>query len=371
MSRVGAGLRVLLPFSDDSTLFFADRMRRVLARTGAELRTAWLVSGTDLSYRQLTSVLPGGPDIVMRNDAFREPALLAGIDALVVSRMFPPLRDMMRKHHLRLMSDRPAVISFQGGLDFDPERGFFNRRHADAVFLLPKGDIVRYAAWSKTEDIGSQYVGFGHPTFLMPEIPADLADRRDIYFFAQAISPPSRRGRRHLLEMLGAIARANPDRTVWIKLRHLPHENQDHLHRERYPYPTLMAASDFACPENLKVTADPMDEVLERAALGLTCTSTAAADLVRAGVPTLIYLDYVENYLDPMVAPMRRLFEASGLIRPIDDVLHLRPTAPDPAWLETMFVPPETLAANVVAAVDAFRARPVQVAEQIPPPDVG
>ena len=189
-----------------------------------------------------------------------------------------------------------------------------------------------------------------------------------MYFFAQAISPPTKRARLHLLRMLAAIAHADPDRTVWLKLRHLPHENTGHLHREEYPYPSLMKEMGDL-PANLKLTADPMDAVLDRAAVGITCTSTAAVDLVRAGVPALVYLDYVESYLDPLVPPMRRLFGKSGLVADTAQVLRLQTSAPDPAWTGTLFCPATRLAEQVEEAIAAFRARPVAVRRRIPPPD--
>ncbi|MDJ0825036.1 MAG: hypothetical protein QNJ16_05975 [Rhodobacter sp.] len=358
-------LRILVPFADDSTLFFAARMREILKDTKSEVLLAQLVTGSDVSYRQLTNILPQGPDILLRNEAFRQVVPLQEFDVIITSRMFAPLRDMMRKFWVRQMADRPCILAFQGGLDFDPERGFFNRRFADGVFLVPKGDITAYESYSESIDAGRQFLGFGHPVFLRPGPASDLGDRRDVYFFAQAQSPRSLTGRMHVLRMLTAIARANPDRTVWLKLRHLPHENLDHLHREEFAYPDLMA--DQAFPDNLKLTADPMDEVLERAAVGITCTSTAAVDLVRAGVPTLIYLDYVENYFDPLVEPMRRLFEASGLVAPLEQVLNLEARPPDPAWLETFFTTPKALADDVMAAIAHFRSRPVAIRSIVPP----
>ena len=118
------------------------------------------------------------------------------------------------------------------------------------------------------------------------------------------------------------------------------------------------------------MTASRMDEVLARAAIGITCTSTAAVDLVRAGVPAMVYLDYVENYLDPLVRPMREIFRESGLIAPLEQVLALEPKSPDPAWIETMFTPREALATGVLEAIERFRRRPVAVSRVLPP-DVG
>lgn len=265
---------------------------------------------------------------------------------------------MLCRLHLRHMVARSCVIAFQGGLEFDLARGFHNRCHADAVFIVPQGGIAACHHHMRHEDTGPQYIGFGHPAFVSPGTPVDPAMRRDIYFFAQVISPVTRGGRLHILKMLAAIARANPDRTVWLKLRHLPHENKRLLHRERYSYADLIGTPGLSVPDNLRLTLDSMEEILENASLGITCTSTAAVDLIRAGVPTLVYLDYVENYLDPLAALMRRLFSGSNLVAGLEDVLHLRAQAPDPAWLKTLFCPADRLVAQIQEAIEQFRQDP-------------
>jgi hypothetical protein len=182
-------------------------------------------------------------------------------------------------------------------------------------------------------------------------------NRPEVWFFAQAISPRTRASRLHMLRVLAAIARAHPDRPVRLKLRHLPGENAAHLHREEHDYPALLAALPGGRPANLDLVAGPMATALERAGIGITCTSTAAADLLGAGIPTLVHLDYVENYLDPLVAPMRAMFAGSGLIAGLEDLLALRCPPPDPAWLAG-FLCPRDLGARVLAAIAAFHAAP-------------
>ena len=152
------------------------------------------------------------------------------------------------------------------------------------------------------------------------------------------------------------MARRHTERDFYIKLRHLPHENQAHLHRERFSYPQILDNWPEPLPENLKVTACSMDEAIARAGMGLTCTSTAAIDLLRAGVPTLINLDYVEHYLDPMAPEMRGLFEHSGLIAPLADVLNLKIRQPDEAWLHNMLCPRD-LGAKVLEVIAQARNR--------------
>lgn len=357
---------ILILFADDSTLFFALRMRDILRSTpGApEVQMGWAADHNSLSYRQMSDLLPDGPDLVVRDKDFRTLVSDGVVQAILTSRVFRPLGDLLKSKLIKHRPGRACVIAFLGGLDFYPENGYMRRRHCDGVYLFPQSDIPVFQELMLDYDLGWRDVGFGHPSVIAPKAaPDDLEARRDIYFFTQAISPITRLGRQHMLDICVAMARANPDHTVWIKLRHLPHENRGHLHKERFDYPALLEAMPDA-PENLKFTACGMDEALSKACLGITCTSTAALDVVREGVPCMVHLDYVDNFSDPLVAPMRALFKDSGLITGLDDLLHMRAQAPDPAWLENMFCP-DDLGTRILTTIENFQRRPFQ----LPPED--
>ncbi len=347
---------VLLPFGDDSTLIFAAAMARLLRPLGARPLLALMAGEADLSARQLAAHLPEGPDLRLPPAAFEAPGALPDVAAVVTSRMVPPILRMLGQGPGRSarppLPGRPPVVAFQGGLDFTPERRFAHRRRADAVFLVPRSDIAPWQARRRAAAPPPQPVGFGHPAFLRPEPAAPRPPGGDLTFFAQAISPPTRGGRMHLLRVLAALARRDPDRRVVVKLRHLPGENRAHLHRERHDYPSLLAALPDR-PANLVADAAPMAEALARTGLGLTCTSTAAADLVQAGLPTQVYLDFVESYFDPLVPPMRRLFAGSGLIATLPEVLGGVVRAPEPAWLDDLFCPRD-LGARLLATIAAL-----------------
>ena len=355
---------VVILFSDDSTLFFALRMRDVL-RNSAEappVDLVWYTGENALSFRQMAQLLPEGPAYSLGP---KQLSALAGSDtvrAIITSRVYRALGDAIKSVPFRMGAGRPCVISFLGGLDFFPQNGFARRRNCDGVYLFPTSNIEAYREAALEWDDAWKEVGFGHPSFLRPEDPpADLASRRDIFFFTQALSPSTKRGRMHMLQALAAMARANPDHTVWIKLRHLPNENQKHLHLERYHYPGLLEELDNP-PPNLKLTACTMDEALATAALGITCTSTAAIDVVRAGIPAMVHLDFIDNYRDPLVEPMRKLFRGSNLITPLGDMLEKRAQAPDPAWVEKMLCPRD-LGDRVMQTVARFETRPFQITE--------
>lgn len=338
--------RLLLLFCDDSTLIFCARMADLLieADRSAQITFAAYAPESALSDRQLRQYLPQG-NYEMLDAAGLTAALMNGAyDAILTSRVFRPLDRLLGNPLYRQKSGRARVVSFLGGLDFSPGRGMRNRRHCDIVYLFPRKTCEKFrATYAQPETEGLAewpIVGFGHPAFLMPRSAPDKAldPAGDIYFFAQALSPSTARARRHMLEVMAAIARRNPERTVWIKLRHLPNENTRHLHRERHDYPGLAAACTDL-PGNLRLTARTMGQALSNASLGITCTSTAAIDLVREGVPAMVHLDYPDRTLDPLVEPMRRLFTGSNLIKSLDDVLNLRFDAPDRDWLSGIFCP--------------------------------
>jgi hypothetical protein len=345
--------RILIPFCDDSTLIFAARMAPLLREAGAEVRLAAYQPELALSLRQIEAHLPqGGHGFLDKAGLVRE-ATSGGWDAIVTSRVFRALNDLLREPAFRTLSGRAKVVAFLGGLDFFPERGRTNRRHCDAAYLFPQAELDSFERELQAAG-GPEWrplLRFGHPAFLRPE-PVLRAPAQDVYFFAQALSPATRRSRAWMVRVLAAIARANPDRGVWIKLRHLPDENTAHLHRERDAYPDLMAGGGL--PANLRVTACTMDEALANCGIGITCTSTAAIDLVREGIPTMVHLDYLDRSADPLAAPMEALFAESGLVAGLEDLLNLRHRAPDPGWIGRMFCPRD-LGADVLRTLAALR----------------
>ncbi|SFR15631.1 DUF6716 putative glycosyltransferase [Poseidonocella sedimentorum] len=349
---------VVIPFSDDSTLFFAQRMRALLRDVpNAPPVALWHYLPEDaLSMRQFKAILPQGPDRRAVEEDLAGLFLRDDIAGVVTNRLYRPLSDALQDPSLRARAGRPRVVAFEGGLEFFPKRAYLRRRFADSVFLVPRGAAEDFETVMETSNLKTRpgVLGFGHPAFLHPG--AALSTQRgdpggDIWFFAQALSPSTRRGRLHIVKVLAALARRHPERSVWIKLRHLPDENQRHLHRERYDYPSLMARLPDP-PPNLRTIVCAMDEALARTGIGITCTSTAAADLVSNGRPCMIHLDTVDCYRDPLVAPMRRLFGASGLIAPLADVLSLSVQPPDPDWARDFFCPPD-LGERVLAQLAA------------------
>lgn len=342
-------MKILLPFFDDTTLIFAARMKRLLSPRGHTVSLA-AVEPHYVSERQLAAHLPGRPDLTVVTESLNENTV-APFDAVITAKAPKSITDLIKKPSYRFSQKRPAFIAFQPGLEFTPRRGMRNRRHFDAVFLYsaPHRDI-----FLSTYNKPGQHVSFGHPYFMTPKAP-DLSGRKNIYFFAQAISPLTLSSRRFIVDILATLAKRHPERDVFLKLRHLPGENANHVHKEQFPYPDILAGfSDV--PPNLQLTACTMREALDDAAIAITCTSTAVMDAISAGVPAMIYLDYVENYRDIYSELMRREFSDSGLIVDIPQIMSLGARPPHPVWVERHFRG-EDLLEEIETAIEAFKQR--------------
>ena len=334
-----ADMRLLLPFFDDSSLIFAVFLADMLDDRGHEVVLCDTAARSGaLSARQRATHLGAravrtAPSLIPVMDQVKP-------DAVITSKATPEI-----KRHLADMShaDRrggPCWVAFMPGLEFTPETGIRNRIDFDAVFTntVTHRDLFQRIAPPRS----GRVVSFGHPYFRHPDIwrGPDAAGRPgpgDIVFFPQAISPVTKRGRIHMLRVLDAIARANPDRRVVIKLRHLPGENARHSHRELHAYPDLAKRLRGGVARNVAWASGTMADALSGAACAITCTSTAAMDAIAAGVPTAVHTQYVEAYRDPLSAPMRREFAGSGIDLPLRDLLDLRIPRPDPTWMAERF----------------------------------
>lgn len=328
-------MKMLLPFYDDSSLFFVSKMKWELEKENLECSTLFVGNGRKfdrISDRQMEAIFPKGPDFVADTSELAMD-FVCRFDAVIVCKITDELRLLFNNESFIGQDARPCFIAFQPGLEFTPEKGIRHRQAFDAVFLNSKEDFLTYG--SAFPQKRWRYVSWGHPYFIKPDsLKEDTGG--PIYFFAQAISPSTRNARVHIAEVMKAIALANPQRQIVIKLRNLPSENANHLHKEKYSYPELFTELS-AMPPNLSFSACAMKDALQDASIVITCTSTAAMDAISAGLPTMVYTDYVENYLDSMASAMTKIFSSSGLITPLKRVLHLEYSRPQANWLNGHF----------------------------------
>ena len=322
-------MRVALPILEDSSLIFARRVGDQLSHRGHDVFYVHVqekhVKGSKLSRRQIEEALGSrGLDDSVTEAAFMTDDYLSSFGAVILGRSFRDMRARLGQEAFRKRTDRPRFIAFQAGIEFTPEKGAQNRLWFDAVFLNNPTDRDLFRA--ATQRGADQIVDWGHPYFLKPTAWRPLQPGAPIYFFAQAISPPT----------LGA--RLHPDRRIVLKLRHLPNENDKHVHKERFAYPWLQDRYGPPPPPNFAFETGPIGAALAQAGATITCTSTAAMDSISAGVPAFVYVDYVECYRDPLCAPMAAVFAGSGAISRLGDILRLHaPERPPAAWLDDNF----------------------------------
>lgn len=346
-------MRILLPFFDDSTLIFAAKIKPMLVSRGFDVLCLRDVEKKDgLSERQMTQLMPEGADITADGAIYGSP-IMNDFDAVIVCKGSPGVRRQLSQSAYRRTRNRPAYVAFQPGLEFTPEKGRKNRKDFDIVFLNNTDHRDKFLSAVRRKEW--QHVSFGHPYFMLASQHLRPTGR-NIYFFAQAISPVTLESRRFMLDILITMARRHPDREVRVKLRHLPNENSSHAHKEVFSYPWLLDRYFQDVPENFRFTVCTMEEALKDAGIAITCTSTAAMDAISAGVPTFVYVDYTQNYLDKYTGPMRREFMRSGLLTNIPRLMELDYTEPDKGWLSERFRG-DDLFVELKAAIEAFKTQ--------------
>jgi hypothetical protein len=190
--------------------------------------------------------------------------------------------------------------------------------------------------------------------FLAPREPRPADLPFTVVFAAQPGIPAGREDRLYLVRRLVAHARSHPDREVILKVRGLPGERLTHV--EPHPYHRLARDAGADQTPNFKVVAGPMREMLARADLLLTVSSTAAVEAIHAGIPTGILADFglVENtgvafYID------------SGCVVSMDQIDAGASPAARPEWRVAQGLapdappPPPSLADRLAALVAADR----------------
>ncbi|WP_106397539.1 DUF6716 putative glycosyltransferase [Actinocorallia populi] len=163
---------------------------------------------------------------------------------------------------------------------------------------------------------------------------AEAAGPRDrIVFATQAKVPERREERERILYALADLARARPELSVVVKLRARAGEEQ--THREDLHYETLWREMpvDHGL---LRFDAGPMHAQLARAAGFTTVSSTAALEAIAAGVPLLVLSDFGVG-----AKTINLVFEGSGLLGTLDELVRSRFRGPDAAWCAENYFHPE------------------------------
>lgn len=165
-----------------------------------------------------------------------------------------------------------------------------------------------------------------------PPLQPTAEKQRKLFVFAeQVVVPKSLRERQNLVATLARLAQASPDWDVVIKARVKPDEKT--FHQQPNHISTLVKEVRKR-PRNLKVLYEPLDELLDRADLFATVSSTALFDAFDYGVPSMVATDFGLRNADGA-----HVFFASGLLVRLSDLPSLDEApirAPDERWMRRM-----------------------------------
>lgn len=156
---------------------------------------------------------------------------------------------------------------------------------------------------------------------------------RRLVFAAQAKMPFLAPERRQVLLALAQTTREQPGVKVIMKLR--AHRGEPQTHRERFPYDTLwddLVHEGLVRGDELSWEAGPLAPLLTPGTGLVTVSSTAAIEAVDRGLPVAILNDFgVDRLL------LNAMFEGSGLLTSLDQVIRLELPTADPQWARTNY----------------------------------
>ncbi|MFB7912425.1 DUF6716 putative glycosyltransferase [Streptomyces sp. NPDC056061] len=243
---------------------------------------------------------------------------------------------------------RPVVVTGYVGVVYEKlADGLLLRHGADVVLANSRHDAERFRAVYAGVGADDSAVTEAALPFLGGE-PYRPQDGRDtVVFAAQPSVPATRAERTYLLRRLVEHARLHPGREVLLKLRSKPGEHTTHI--EELPYQRLVERVPGGPPPNFRLVYGHMGEVLDRADLLVTVSSTAALESLHRRVPTAVLTD-----LGVREALGNHHFIGSGLLTSWDHLDGGHRPEPAAAWLAGQGVAAD---GTYATAYDAARAR--------------
>ncbi|MFD7014037.1 DUF6716 putative glycosyltransferase [Streptomyces sp. NPDC059928] len=227
---------------------------------------------------------------------------------------------------------RPVVVTGYVGVVYEKlADGLLLRHGADVVLANSRHDAGRFRAVYEGVGADARAVTEAALPFLGGAAYTAESGRDTVVFAAQPSVPESRADRRYLLRRLVEHARRHPGREVVLKLRSQPGEHTTHI--EEHPYQRL--AKGMALPPNFRLAYGNMGEVLDRADLLVTVSSTAALESLHRSVPTAVLTD-----LGVREGLGNHHFLGSGCLASWDQLDAGHRPVPDPGWLAAQGVAP-------------------------------
>ncbi|MFI5818336.1 DUF6716 putative glycosyltransferase [Streptomyces rishiriensis] len=250
---------------------------------------------------------------------------------------------------------RPVVVTGYVGVVYE--------KLADGLLLRHGADLVLANSRQDAERFRAVYEGVGADASAVTEVAlpflggAPYTGRHDpftVVFAAQPSVPENRADRAYLLDRLVRHARLHPERDVLLKLRSKPGEHTTHI--EELPYQKLARGLDL--PPNLRLVYGHMGEVLDRADLLVTVSSTAALESLHRRVPTVVLTD-----LGVREALGNHHFVGSGCLASWDQLDAGHRPDPDEDWVARQGVAAGGPSSGTGSCDDAFVPARERIAE--------
>ena len=224
---------------------------------------------------------------------------------------------------------RPAIFTGFNGLVYEKfEEGLAWRLGYDVVALNGDRDLAMAREMLGADDGGQHFVVTG----LRPGARVAQGGQRDrMLLFAEQVAVPDTPAERTVLVVrLAEVARANPGWKVVVKPRIRPGEAT--FHGEVADLGALIAQS--SPPKNLVIDHSPLPNLLARAGIFTTISSTALFEALDAGVPSFVVGDFgIRNAFGTHVLVNSGLFRTLEALGPLDELVLPGPAADWCAWV--------------------------------------
>ncbi|MEU8624294.1 DUF6716 putative glycosyltransferase [Streptomyces sp. NPDC048669] len=271
-----------------------------------------------------------------------------GYDLVVLALVGGAVQAMLHGLAALRLPARPVVVTGYVGVVYEKlADGLLLRHGADVVLANSRHDAERFRAVYEGVGADPSAVTEAALPFLGGEPYRREQGRDTVVFAAQPSVPASRADRTYLLRRLVEHARLHPGREVLLKLRSKPGEHTTHI--EELPYQRLAERLPGGLPPNFRLVYGHMGEVLDRADLLVTVSSTAALESLHRRIPTAVLTDLgVRETLG------NHHFIGSGLLTSWDHLDGGAHPEPDRRWLAGQGVAAD---GGYAAAYDTARAR--------------
>lgn len=320
--------RALLLSYDDTSIYHAKIIEKQFAILGIECDHALVTKRNEVhvNQRQINLHQIEHKYEIPRHQ-LAEPKVYNHYDIYFSAVPIVPLRGFERLCN-RSKQKRPIVIYSFRGIEEPVHTGFMNRLGADLIILNNQAHFNALSHFEPLQKIiDNQAISIGNPIFWAQSAIGDINNPpQNIYFYTQSIIPKTKEERLRVAQNLLLYAQKYTDRNMWIKLRHLPDENQNHSHIEEFDFPLLFKElCPNGLPNNLKYTAEDMGRSMENADFCLTVRSTAIFETLFHHIPSALLPESFDF--------LPKTFENSGLILSYADFLDGEIPAPDIEWM--------------------------------------